>query len=65
MLIKLSYSADFFIYNNYNNHIINNKSDKNKILNDSAPLPVVHLPKNGFLITINTRAGIYLCGSYL
>jgi hypothetical protein len=26
-------SADFFIYNNYNNHIINNKSDKSKILN--------------------------------
>jgi hypothetical protein len=26
-------SPDFFIYNNYNNHIINNKSDKNKILN--------------------------------
>jgi hypothetical protein len=23
----------FFIYNNYKNHIINNKSDKNKILN--------------------------------
>jgi hypothetical protein len=23
----------FFIYNNYNNHIINNKSDKRKILN--------------------------------
>jgi hypothetical protein len=23
----------FFIYNNYNNYIINNESDKNKILN--------------------------------
>jgi hypothetical protein len=23
----------FFLYNNYNNYIINNKSDKNKILN--------------------------------
>jgi hypothetical protein len=26
-------NADFFKYNNYNNHIINNKSDKSKILN--------------------------------
>jgi hypothetical protein len=26
-------SADFFIYNNYKNYIINNKSDKIKILN--------------------------------
>jgi hypothetical protein len=25
--------SDFFIYNNYKNNIINNKSDKNKILN--------------------------------
>jgi hypothetical protein len=25
--------SDFFLYNNYKNHIINNKSDKNKILN--------------------------------
>jgi hypothetical protein len=25
--------TDFFIYNNYKNHIINNKSDINKILN--------------------------------
>jgi hypothetical protein len=26
-------TADFFKYNNYKNHIINNKSDKRKILN--------------------------------
>jgi hypothetical protein len=26
-------NADFVIYNNYKNHIINNKSDKSKILN--------------------------------
>jgi hypothetical protein len=25
--------TDFFKYNNYKNHIINNKSDKSKILN--------------------------------
>jgi hypothetical protein len=29
----LTHHPDFFIYNNYNNHIINNKSDKSKILN--------------------------------
>jgi hypothetical protein len=27
------YLTDFLKYNNYKNHIINNKSDKNKILN--------------------------------
>jgi hypothetical protein len=26
-------NLDFVIYNNYKNHIINNKSDKNKIVN--------------------------------
>jgi hypothetical protein len=63
--------TDFIIYNNYKNHIINNKNDKSKILNlrmaarhyqlrlcVNAPLAVTRLPKNGFLITINTRAGI-------
>jgi hypothetical protein len=31
----------------------------------NAQLPVARLPKNGFLITINTRAGIYVRGWYL
>jgi hypothetical protein len=30
---KGRFRTDFFIYNNYKNHIINNKSDKTKILN--------------------------------
>jgi hypothetical protein len=32
-LLLITPPADFFIYNNYKNHIINNKSDKIKILN--------------------------------
>jgi hypothetical protein len=31
--LSISCFADFLIYDNYNNHIINNNSDKNKILN--------------------------------
>jgi hypothetical protein len=53
--------TDFYLYNNYNNHIINNKSDKSKILNlrmaarycqwrlcVNAPLVVAHFLKNSF-----------------
>jgi hypothetical protein len=55
----------FFIYNNYKNYIINNKSDKNKILNLRMAVIVACLTKNGFLITINTRTNIYLRGCCL
>jgi hypothetical protein len=63
----LTWYPYFVIYNNYKNHIINNKSDNNKILNlrmaarhcqwclcVNAPLSVAHLSKNEFFITINT-----------
>jgi hypothetical protein len=32
-LLQLRERAEFFVYNNYNNYIINNKNDKNKFLN--------------------------------
>jgi hypothetical protein len=37
---EIGHYADFFKYNNYKNHIINNKSNKSKILNGNAPLLV-------------------------
>jgi hypothetical protein len=66
------HAADFVIYNNYKNYIINNKSDKRKILN----LRMTEVARSVFTEThqcrvclkmgfINTRTDRYMRGWYL
>jgi hypothetical protein len=64
-LYSIFFLPDFDIYNNYKNHIINNKSDKSKILNlrmavrhcqwcgANAPLPMASLCKRA------TASGVF------